>query len=311
MKKCPFCGADLADEAQFCLYCMTPLNEKEQILPAKRRPKGWLFALGGILILGIVILLLWPGAGNEPTDPVIQVTTMPTTATTFLTTGTTIPTTIPTTVPTTVTTMPSSSVTTMPTTVPTSAATTAPTTTTAPSSATTTITTTTKPTTTPYVTTTPSTMYGSDSAGVVYYYRMAKKGDWIYDNTYQVSDDHITITGVKVPSEDGVYRIPETINGKKVTFIDNYAFDGNNARIVYIPKTVLSILHFAFNRCPITDIYFTHSLRIHSNAFPASYDILTIHCPKETKTCGGSGVLYSEYAYTYSRASWEEWNGEA
>ena len=31
MKKCPFCDADIEDSARFCLYCMRPLTEKEQI----------------------------------------------------------------------------------------------------------------------------------------------------------------------------------------------------------------------------------------------------------------------------------------
>lgn len=252
MKKCPFCGADLADEAQFCLYCMTPLGEKEQILPAKRRPKGWLFVLGSIFILAVVILLLWPGAGNEPTDPVMQVTTAPTTATTLPTTGTTIPTTIPTTVPTTVTTVPSSSVTTTPTTKPTTAPTTA------------------KPTTTP-------TTLPTASNEVQYLYRASKTGDTYYSS--QLSDNQVVITGVKNLAADGIYHIPDTIDGKTVIAIISSAFYNSGATEVYIPASVTTLHKFAFFGCPLSDVYFIGKrIYCYEDAFPSGF---TLHCAPE------------------------------
>ena len=40
MKKCPYCNADLQDEASFCLYCMRSLTKKEIIeSPKSRLPK--------------------------------------------------------------------------------------------------------------------------------------------------------------------------------------------------------------------------------------------------------------------------------
>ncbi|MBE6572827.1 MAG: hypothetical protein E7652_00365 [Ruminococcaceae bacterium] len=53
MKRCPFCNAELQENASFCLYCMRPLECKENITP--KRPINIKLIL--ILILTVAILI--------------------------------------------------------------------------------------------------------------------------------------------------------------------------------------------------------------------------------------------------------------
>lgn len=98
MKQCPFCGADIEDNAQFCLYCMTSLTEKEQISSHPNRKSQGLLILA--ILVGVFFILAFlffgiqfmqnrasqsdtPGTtlSSDPTEtitaPTIQATTMP------------------------------------------------------------------------------------------------------------------------------------------------------------------------------------------------------------------------------------------
>lgn len=61
MKKCPFCGAAVEENARFCLYCMKELEEKA-VMDGKRSffrtYKTRLLLIGGAVLLAIAILLL-------------------------------------------------------------------------------------------------------------------------------------------------------------------------------------------------------------------------------------------------------------
>lgn len=144
-------------------------------------------------------------------------------------------------------------------------------------------------------------------AKIVYTYRAANTYDDI--TIYYVNPEtDIVITGVQIPSDDGVYRIPESIDGKRVVAIDKNAFSdtGSNARKIYLPTTLKAIWDNAFQGCPLTDIYFTHNTYIHGDAIPDSQGLLTIHCPQD---CHNRFYYsFSDYAHTYG-ATWEEWNG--
>lgn len=55
MKKCPFCSAELEDNASFCLYCMKSFDKKKSIAIFKAEKKNnWLI----FLIIAIIIILL-------------------------------------------------------------------------------------------------------------------------------------------------------------------------------------------------------------------------------------------------------------
>lgn len=58
MKKCPFCGADIEDAAHFCLYCMQSLDEKEQILPRKKKKPQWFLIIVAIVAVFLTFALI-------------------------------------------------------------------------------------------------------------------------------------------------------------------------------------------------------------------------------------------------------------
>ena len=68
MKKCPFCGTDIEDNARFCLYCMQSLVEKEQILPYKKKKPQWLLIIAAIVGVSLMIILLIGMSKNQDTN---------------------------------------------------------------------------------------------------------------------------------------------------------------------------------------------------------------------------------------------------
>lgn len=58
IKKCPFCKADIEDSARFCLYCMKPLDEKEVILPPRKKTPWWPLAVVVVLLAALTALML-------------------------------------------------------------------------------------------------------------------------------------------------------------------------------------------------------------------------------------------------------------
>lgn len=77
MKTCPFCKAEIAENARFCLHCMTTLEEKEKIqIPTNN--KRWIFhlstALVFISILTIVLVIV--DKNSHPNMPPKTVSTV-------------------------------------------------------------------------------------------------------------------------------------------------------------------------------------------------------------------------------------------
>ena len=70
MKLCPKCKAELDDSARFCLCCMTPLDEKEQIQPPLRKKRRWPFVLVVCLVLCVasVAVIITTNSDNEQND---------------------------------------------------------------------------------------------------------------------------------------------------------------------------------------------------------------------------------------------------
>ena len=322
MKICPNCKADIEDNANFCLYCMTSLNEKAFIATPKR--KGLWILLAGILILVTVVgaaFWIWPhGTAPQPQAQMQQPALVPQGEETALPTESestgdqTLPEVTTATEEAPAQTQGSQQPSyTPPVYIPvaTQPSVTLPETTDPPVTS--------QPVTSPPVTepeetptepvqTEPEPTQTTPPASTsVFHYRLAESGDGRYVN-YTNPGNHIVITGVNIRSSDGTYRIPAYIDGQKVITIAKNAFTGSGARRVYVPNTVQCIRDFAFYGCPLTDLYYAGEFVELGNY--ALYDLpegLTIHC---SATChDGSYRKFKDYAESSWDCQWEEWNG--
>ncbi|MBO5891533.1 MAG: leucine-rich repeat protein [Oscillospiraceae bacterium] len=303
MRKCPFCKAEIEDNARFCLYCMKTLNEKEVIPPPQKKKQWWPLAVVGVLLPVLFVFLVLilgredvqheesfsgthttgaetPNSTGESTEPSQGEESKPTEGTDTQETqqnATQPPETTP------------GNIVPEPSTQPT---TTTPQETTQPEE-------TTEETTPPESITTPE----MSITEVAYTYRAARTGD-DFNAQYQNAGNDIVITGISQPSAEGVYDIPSYIDGKKVIAIVANAFSGSNAKIVYVPATVKTIWNYAFAECSLTDIYFRgNAIYTESKAFSGA---LTIHC---SASCSDRNFRYYKNCAANYGAIWEEWNG--
>ena len=148
----------------------------------------------------------------------------------------------------------------------------------------------------------------------VYTYRDAQYAIDDYLVTSNV-ENCVVITGVSTPASDGIYRVPSTIDGKKVIAIQRSAFNGENVKKtvkqVYLPETVRTVWEFAFSGCVnLTEIYFSaNSIHIDIQAFASKEKRnvpLTIHC---SYNCNNRDFrYYRNIANSYYDAVYEEWN---
>lgn len=150
-----------------------------------------------------------------------------------------------------------------------------------------------------------------------YIYRDATAADCYPPNSIpaQPIEDVIVITGVATAASDGIYTIPETIDGKRVGGIMPSAFCDPDisatVKKVVVPATVKTIWQDAFSACyNLTDIYLCgNTISIYEDAFadPSMRNSqLIIHCSYNCKT---SGLYYYRNIASNYDAVYQEWNG--
>lgn len=156
------------------------------------------------------------------------------------------------------------------------------------------------------------------SVAAAYSYREATAEDCFTSGNipaYPV-EDVIVITGVSTAASDGVYIIPEIIDGKKVAAIMPSAFCDpeikDTVKKVVVPSSLKTIWQNAFSECyNLSDIYLSGTtIDIFESAFANSSkrtSKLTIHCSRECKTFGF--YYYRNIAQNYD-AEYQQWNGE-
>ena len=280
-KKCPHCKADIEENARFCLYCMTSLDEKQAVKPPHHNhTTRWLALLAAFLVLALAASSVWFGLGRslpvgtadegpqstERTEPAAGSTqSRPQIAAGGTSTGS----------------------------VPGSTGTQTP-----DSS----------------VTNPPLSVTSPPVSSVSYTYRQAQEGDDYWLRYY--SENEIVITGVCTASENGEYIIPEQIDGKTVVAVMQRAFTDeaicDTVRKVVVPATVKTIWDYAFSTCyNLTDIYFCGDA-IYTSPQAFAWEsrrtgTLTIHCSAD---CSDRNFrYYKDCAGGSYDAIYEECNG--
>lgn len=66
-KKCPHCGKQIHSNAQYCMFCMTSLQPKQDITPSVRSGKKWITT--AILLLTVVTILVLMLVSNCTAQP--------------------------------------------------------------------------------------------------------------------------------------------------------------------------------------------------------------------------------------------------
>ncbi len=277
MKKCPYCHADLQENAAFCLYCMTALKEKPDTAQKNRRRKWLLILLAVAAVFALAVgLAVSPDPPAEPTVQEIPTTAAPTEP--ALTES--------------APTEPAPTQTEPPMTVPPE---------------------TEPPVTVPPETEPPATQAPTEPEPTlppedVFIFRKSESSDY-YRPSNQMTAWDIVITGVKVQQE--VYHIPDSIFDRyggenRVAGIAPGAFEGSGAKVIYTSSYLMFIHEDAFKGCQLTDLYLVSVwVDLHPNAYAS---LETLHTSYDATTvCLFDGMHFHKIAKAVYNAEWEPW----
>ncbi len=339
MKKCPFCHADIEDNARFCVFCMSSLQEKEKIQNQPKNNKRWLYILAAFLLLALIFAvtifaLSKNEANNTSSESSMQSKTLPVNNSSYTSNILSSNNASDDASKNTVTDNSSKD----------------------DAEANNSQNTVTKPNSNDNKTPSASNSQGSDTSGsssstptttpsqsnpqqndnniqnseeqssnqetvtkteASYIYRDAVAADCYTEGNIpaQPITDVIVITGVRTAASDGIYNIPEEIDGKRVGAIMPNAFSdaaiSSTVKKVVVPTSVKTIWQNAFSNCyNLTDIYLRGTtINIFETAFADMSNrtgTLTIHCARDCKTF--AFYYYRNIVDNYD-ALYQEWNG--
>ena len=331
MKKCPFCKADIEENARFCLYCMTPLEEKQVVKSPIDKNKRWRIVVSAVLMFVAVITCIWYGLDKEKNNKT-NGNTSAETQTSFETQTSSEPEfTLSNQDKSTVTDDSSQgAVSTIDEQTSTTGDASSPQNTsqsssqnnsnnsTGTSTNTNTNTNTNAGTNDSSPTNAAASSDDKTNSTAAGYSHVEATVENVYPPGYGIMkapENAIVITKVNCQEESGIYVIPDTIDGKKVSAIMPSAFCDaficHTVKSVILPSSVRTIWSDAFKDCyNLKDIYIKSSvIGIYTDAFPETAKragSLTIHCAKDCRDF--DFYYYRNIADDYD-ALYEEWNG--
>ncbi|MBQ7090145.1 MAG: hypothetical protein IJN82_03425 [Clostridia bacterium] len=332
---CPHCKAKIEENAHFCIFCMTSLDEKEAIAPFKRQIKRWWpMAVSALLVLllGLGVWLLWPSkkpaktaapgevvAGQAeqqdqqapsvepPTEETPTVETPSVETPSVETPSVETPTVEKPTVENPTVESPTKQPEQKPIETPQQPSVEKPVEQEPP-----------KEEQTPPPAEEEPSQPKVQFEEVGYYYREAKDYDYDPVSTGIPMENAIVVMGFDREPESGIYCIPATIDGKIVIGIDmgfcqGHAFTdymlAKRVKKVYLPPSIVKIYEETFSECDsMTDLYYAgEALEMDPAALPPNEDrkgTLTFHCSETAVSLNGGGKLSARYD-----AAYESWQG--
>ena len=337
MRKCPFCNAEIEENARFCLYCMSSLEEKQIIETKTQNKKGWLFIIAAFLLLVLVIILICitlkntdlNETANSGSDEsyIIAVFGENYEASVLSESNSSVDSSVDSSSAHSYTKTDSDKTETED---ASRASSQNSSITSSQSHTNSDASSSTKPTESSASEKTDSNTSTSQSSSeqssseatetkteATYIYRDAVAADCYTEGNIPTSpiEDVIVITGVATAASDGIYVIPEQIDGKRVGAIMQSAFCDaaicGGVKKVVVPSSVKTIWENAFSSCyNLTDIYlYGNIIDIFESSFAdvsRRTGTLTIHCAYD---CVNSDYYYyRNIAYKYD-AQYANWNG--
>lgn len=289
MKKCPKCGANIQDNARFCLYCMTSFEEKKPVENEKEKNKRWIYFITAVLVVALLFsaIFIFAPKNNKSNNSNNYSIPLPSDTTSSKNNDT------------------SSN----------------------EDNNDNKVNDTTPPNDNAggqnNTNDTPNNGNNAENDDITNNTQNNCQPKYTYveatfENTYPTGyssayapENAIVITKVDYIEPSGNYVIPETIDGKKVAAIMPLAFSDASVKSVTLPSTVRTIWSNAFKNCyNLTDVYIKSTvIAIYEDAFPETTirnNKLTLHCKRDCRNF--DFYYYRNIADRYS-ADYIEWNG--